>query len=44
MASLIAKFATAHPIGPLQTVIIESAFYRKQTGCKLAQILPSCFL
>ena len=33
MDSLTAKFVTAHPIGPLQTVIIELAFYRKQTVC-----------
>ena len=44
MDSLTAKFVTAHPIGPLQTVIIELEFYRKQTFCNLAQILRTCFL
>jgi hypothetical protein len=31
MDSLTAKFVTARPIGPLQKVIIELAFYRKRT-------------
>jgi len=33
MDSLTAKFVTAHPIGPLQSVFIELTFYRKQTDC-----------
>ena len=42
MDSQTAKFVTAHPIGPLQTVIIELAFYRTNSllaGANFANLI-----